>query len=82
MSNPSAHLNRQFGVISAFIYNELLDATKYAYRGYRTERAKHFEYKTVSPVVSTVTLGAGTKVLSPPREGPTAGFATTFPWCW
>jgi hypothetical protein len=59
MSNPSAHLNRQFGVISAFIYNELLDATKYAYRGYRTERAKHFEYKTVSPVVSTVTLGAG-----------------------
>lgn len=59
MSNPSTHLNRQFGVISSFIYNEDVNASSYWYRGYKTHRPKHHEYKTLSPVNKTVTLGSG-----------------------
>jgi hypothetical protein len=72
-SNPTTHMNRQYGPLDTLIHAEELSATKFAYDGYRVERPKHKEFKKYSPVVKEVTLGGITRIefpIHPDKLGP------------
>lgn len=56
-SNPTTHINRQYGVMDAIIYNNELSHTKYWYDGFKTERNKHKEYKNLLPQNADVVYG-------------------------
>ncbi len=57
-SNPSTHLNRQYGPIDSLIYDNKMTNTKYVYRGYHTETARWKEHKTLLPRDRGVILGS------------------------
>jgi hypothetical protein len=64
-SNSNTHLARQFGLVSALVFDEKIDNSKYFYRGYTTERNAYLELKSLAPVDRDITLGATTEFRVP-----------------
>lgn len=72
-SNPTTHLNRNYGATDALIHAEELSATKFVYDGYKVERPKHKEFKKYSPVIKEIVPGGITRIefpIHPDKIGP------------
>lgn len=64
-SNSNTHLARQFGLMSALVFDENIGNSIYFYRGYKTGRNAYIELKSLSPVDKDVTYGATTEFRIP-----------------
>ncbi len=59
-SNANVHLARNFGLMSALVFDENIGNSIYFYRGYKTMRNDYLELKTLAPTDKNVTYGATT----------------------